>query len=151
MIDLSTLGPDEELGRRVSSRNHSKLVQRGDAPLDLFVGKCAYKLSVDRLHNDYLLEVTAIAVAYDNSRERNFYGWAAITQDVATKNGRSVELSPQPDNKFHADIVLPITDSSDKNEIERHASELAAKSHWQDSALRWTQETGQVAKRGSCS
>lgn len=134
MIDLSRLGPDEELGRRVSSRSVRGLVRRGDAPLSLFAREGTYKLSVDRLHVDYLSEVTAIAADYDRSRERNFYGWAVVTHDVASRNGRHVEPSPQPENKYHADIVLPIIVVSDKKKSEQHASELAAKAHWQDPA-----------------
>ena len=131
MIDLSKLMPDEGLGRRVSSRRDRRYLRRGDAPLSLFARRGTYKLSVDRMHDDYLSEATAIAVNYDKSRERTFYGWAVVTQDVASKHGRYVEPSPQQDNEYHADIVLPVIVASDKKKRDQHAAELAARAHWQ--------------------
>lgn len=136
MIDLSELMPDEELGRRVSSRSHRRLVQRGNAPLSLFVRVGSHELSVDRLHDDYLPEVSAIAVRDDNARSRNFYGWAVVSQDVASRNGRRIEPTPQECNKYHADIVLPIAAVSDKKLREGHATELAARARWQQSSLK---------------
>ena len=124
--------PDEKLGRRVSSRSNRRLVQRGTVPLKLFIRKCTYELSVDRLHDDYFSEITAIADEYDKNRERNFYGWAAVSQEIACRNGRYLKLSPKTYNKFHADIVLPISVVSDKDEREKHATELAAFARWQD-------------------
>ena len=135
MIDLSKLAPDEELGRRVSSNGDRKLVERGDTPLKLFVREGTNELSVDRIHDDDCLsEVTTIATKYDEGRGRHFHGWATVAQDVASKNGRSVEPSPQPDNQYHADIVLPSVVTVDKKASEQHASELAAKARWQVSA-----------------
>ncbi len=134
MIHPSSLTPDEELGRRVSSSKDSRMARRGNIPLRLFLRRDTRELSVDRLRNDCLPEVTAIAVDYDERRDRNFYGWAVVTQDVASRNGRRVEPSPQEDNKYHADIILPDSVLSDKNERERHALELSAEARWQEPA-----------------
>ena len=130
MINPSNLTPDEELGRRVSSSKDSRMARRGNIPLRLFARRDTRELSVDRIREDWLPEVTAIAVNYDEGRNRNFYGWAIVAQDVASSNGRHIELSPQEDNEYHADIVLPDSVLSDKNELERHALELSAEARW---------------------
>ena len=122
---------DEELGRRVSSQKHRRLVQRGDTPLSLFMRKDTYELSVDRLHEYHISEVTKIAVSYDDNRNRTFYGWAVVSQDVAAGSGRNIRPSPKAGNDYHADIILPAIVVSDKREREKHASELAAKARWQ--------------------
>ena len=134
MTHPSNLTPDEELGRRISSSKDSRMARRGNVPLRLFVRRDTRELSVDRLHNDFLREVTEIAVSYDKGRNRNFYGWAVVTQDVASRSGRRIELSPQEDNEYHADIILPVSVLSDKNERERHALELSAEARWQEPA-----------------
>ena len=131
MIDPSNLVPDEKLGRRVSSRKERKKVESGDTPLSLFVRDGSNKLSVDRLRNDYLREITKISKKYDECRGRNFYGWATVSQDVASRNERQIGISPQTDNPYHADIVLPIIVLSDQEKSDEHASELAANAYWQ--------------------
>lgn len=106
------------------------MARRGNIPLRLFARRDTRELSVDRIHEDWLPEIIAIAVNYDEGRNRNFYGWAVVSQDVASSNGRRIELSPQEDNEYHADIVLPDSVLSDKNERERHALELSAEARW---------------------
>lgn len=88
-------------------------------------------LSVDRLREDCLADATDIAVRYDEGRGRTFYGWAAISRSDATQNDREIEPSPQEDNRYHADIVLPPVVISDENEYLKHALELAAQARWQ--------------------
>ena len=140
MIDPASFAPVEELGRRVSSSSVRKPARNGNVPISVFVRKCKLpgryvrKLSTDRLHPEELSEVTAIAVEYDKGRDggRTFYGWAAVSQDAASRNGRRLEPSPQPDNPYHADIILPSAVTSDKKRAEQLASELAAVSRWQD-------------------
>ncbi len=132
MTNPSNLTPDEELGRRVSSSKDSRMARRGNIPLRLFVQRNTRELSVDRIHEDWLPEIIAVAVNYDESRNRNFYGWVVVPQGVASSNGRGIELSPQENNEYHADIVLPDSVLSDKSERERHALELSAEAHWLD-------------------
>ena len=122
-MDPSRLMPDEELGRRISSTRIWKRVQRGVAPLALFQPRPVdnLKLSVDRVRESYLSDLTGIAVRDDQRRDRNFYGWATVTQDVASKSGRYIEPSPKKDNPYHADIVLPDDSDQHKTELAAHA------------------------------
>ena len=98
----------------------------------MFEQRDTNELSVDRVYDDNLSKITNIAVAHEVGRRRNFYGWVAVTQDVAARNGRRIKASPQEDNEFHADIVLPIEVVANKELRQQHALELATYARWQD-------------------
>ena len=135
MFDKAYLGPDERLGRRVHQRGDRAKVQSGNAPLNLFISPDKLKISVDRLHDDFLAAVSVIAdnyYKYEHPEKRNFYGWAEVTQGKASEQGRTVEPSPLQGNKYHAEIVLPFIAAIDSKEMERHAIELAANAFWRD-------------------
>ena len=130
------LGPDEALGRRVASTKTRSKVQAGDAPLTLFItpphNPERHKVSVDRLLDDWLEDATGVADNYyeKNMPERNFYGWAEVSQASAGEQGRSIQLTPLSDNQYHTNIVLPDTAATREQEIEDHAIALAANAHW---------------------
>ena len=132
MSDSSEFAPDEKLGRRVSSSRYINRSKRNNVPARMFEQRGTNELSVDRVYDDNLPKVTNIAVAHDVGRGRSFYGWVVVTQDVAARNGRSIKASPQEDNEFHPDIVLPLEVVSDKEKRQQHASELATYARWQD-------------------
>ena len=129
------IGADERLGRRISSQKHLRLVRRGDAPVSLFMRDDTRYLSVDRLRDDWLADATDVAVGYDQGRGRTFYGWATVSEEQANQSDGVVEPSPQEDNQYHADIVLPLMVMFDKNEYEKRAVELAAQARWQAPAI----------------
>ena len=56
---------------------------------------------------------------------RKFYGWAVLTAAEVSQNERTVVASPEDDNPYHADIVLPEKVADDQIAINRHAQELA--------------------------
>lgn len=60
----------------------------------------------------------------------SFYGWAELSVADAAGNGRMVRVSPKTDNPWHADIILPGEDASDRTACKRHASQLAAVAKW---------------------
>ena len=128
------IGADERLGRRISSQRDRNLVRRGDAPVRLFMREDTRYLSVDRLRDVWLPDVTDVEVRYDKERGRTFRGWAAVSRNDATQNAREVEPSPQEGNQYHADIVLPLTVMFGKDEYQKHAVELAAQARWQPPA-----------------
>ena len=66
------------------------------------------------------------------ARGKTFYGWAVIDAETAASNGRQVTASPQLDNPYHADIVLPDAAVEDREEQKRHAQELADASIWRN-------------------
>lgn len=128
------IGSDERLGRRLSSRKHRNLVRRGNAPVSLFMREDTRILSVDRLRGDWLADATDVAIGYDEGRGRTFYGWATVSEERASQNDRVVDPSPQEDNPYHADLVLPLIVMFNRKTYERHAVELAAQASWQPPA-----------------
>lgn len=92
-------------------------------------------LSVDRLDFAEPEEMATLSdsVAASRSsvdRKVTFYGWAVIAAKDAESNGRQVVYTPQPDNPYHTDIILPDSAAEDRDEQIRHAQELAAASLW---------------------
>ena len=70
-----------------------------------------------------------IAETIANQRKRNFYGWAIVSAENASLDGRRVEASPLQHNQFHADIVLP-PEAKEREEQIMHAQLLADASSW---------------------
>jgi len=102
-------------------------------PLHVFLEKEGEaRLSVDRLDVAPAAEASEIADRVATARKRTFYGWAVVTSETAAANGRRVLATPQPENPYHADIVLPDLAAEDREEQKRHAQELADSSVWRE-------------------
>ena len=117
------IAPDEELGRRIRSSRHLSI------PKHLFIPPPGTHLSVDRLSiasaADAMQELIQLAEKKCTQSGRTFYGWAVLTAAVVRQNERRVVASPEDDNPYHADIVLPEKVADDQLAINRHAQELA--------------------------
>ena len=125
----------ENLGRRLFSKRRRDRARRGRIPLDVFLERLGtIRISVDRLDLSSPLEATAIADRAAKARSKPFYGWAVVTARQAGAKGRRVEASPQPDNPYHADVVLPDVAREDQDKQKRHAQELAKGAAWQERA-----------------
>ena len=131
-----SIAPGERLGRGVSSSRIARRARRPhfQIPLTVFLPpRGESTISVDRLSVAPHDAAATIADRRDRERARTFYGWAVITAEAATYNGREVVASPIPDvNLYHADIVLPQNVALDREEQKRHAQELADASYWND-------------------
>ncbi len=131
MTARGDIGPGENLGRDVFSRSQARRADRGRIPLNVFLEKKGEpRLSVDRLDFASPRDAAEIADRVANGRGRTFFGWAVVKADTAALNGRKVTASPQPDNPYHADIVLPDVAVEDRDEQKRHAQELADGASW---------------------
>ena len=120
---------EDSVGRAVFQSNQWKKVRRndGEMPMDVFLdSKSRNKISVHIL-GDGLKDVAQRCddIAKQRGVNRSFYGWAEVAVAVAEQHGRAVVASPTPDDRWHADIVLPCA-PDDKVERERHAIILAA-------------------------
>ena len=125
----------ENLGRRLFSKRRRDRARRGGIPLDVFLEQAgATLISVDRLDLSSPSEATAIADRAAKARKKPFYGWAVVTAQQASTNGRRVEASPQLDNPYHADVVLPDVAGEDQDKQKSHAQELAKGAAWQERA-----------------
>ena len=118
------IADDEELGRSLFSRRHGyrAFMERPGVRM----------LSVDRL--TYAPPDFAIANADRTARMRNrtFYGWLVITVGRAVAEGFRIQASPLPDgsNPYHADIILPESAVSNRDERLRLAQLLADAAQW---------------------
>jgi hypothetical protein len=126
------IGAEENLGRRVYSEAAAKRARRSTVPHREFLAKRGdTSISVDRLSAVALDEVAVLAQDASASRAgRPFYGWASVTCDAASRNGRRVIASPDDRNPYHGEIVLPDSAASDRDEQIRHAQALADASRW---------------------
>lgn len=117
------IAPDEELGRRVRSKRHRSL------PKHLFLPDPGPDASVDRLtiasNQDEMQELIDLAKRQCAQRERNFYGWAVLTAAEVSQNEGTVVASPQDDNPYHADIVLPEKVAHDPIKIAQKLADAA--------------------------
>ena len=93
-------------------------------------------ISVDRLDFAEPEEMATlgdkVAVGRSVDRTVSFYGWAVIAAEDAGSSERQVVATPQPDNPYHTDIILPDSIVEDRDEQVRHAQELADASHWRE-------------------
>ena len=133
----------ENLGRIIVSESQAKNFRKNKKrKFHVFLEvKGKRTLSVDRLDIGPLeyLVLNGEKVAANRKRpdgsQRVFWGWAVITAENASTNGREVVASPQKDNPYHADIILPdispdITSAENKKRQERHAQQLADRASW---------------------
>lgn len=140
----SEVAPEEELARSVFSQRHVKevkgqphkvLFKAFEPPRDRDIpGQRITEISVDRFN--YLDMDTAVqlgdARANYRSSTANFYGWAIISAQDASQEGREVVSSPswEDQNPSHADIHLPASTAHDEDDRNFHMSGLAEKSCW---------------------
>ena len=117
----------ERLGRELFSRSHA----RPRIPWYAFEKARDNKgLSVDRM--DFADEASMARIGKRNATKRplradgqtpTFRGWAILPVAKAKQNGRTIEYSPENDNPYHSDIILPASD--DGNSPKTHAQNLA--------------------------
>lgn len=124
--------PDEALGRCVfSSRDARRGRRRGRVRFNVFLEKPHVQdLSVDRLDRAPVEEAVRLGVLAAEKRQRAFYGWGVVTAEAAAANDRRVAATPRPDNRIHADIILPDPAVSDREEQKVQAQQLADLSLW---------------------
>ena len=125
------IAPEENLGRDVFSSGQARRADRGRVPIHVFLEREGEpELSVDRLDLASPGEAAEIADRVAAGRGKTFYGWAVVDAETAGSNERQVTASPQLDNPYHADIVLPDPAVEDREEQKRHAQELADEATW---------------------
>ena len=132
MTTPDDLAPNEKLGRGVFSSDDQKRAQRlGKVRPKVFLEKRGNtEISVNRIDCMSPQEEAAIGNKLAALRKRTFYGWAIVTVKQACANHRRVSATPQDDNRYHADIILPDPAGEDYEEQMRHAQELADTSCW---------------------
>ena len=121
---------DGAVGRAIFQSGDWKKMQKGagNAPVSIFLDKKSpLAISVFLLDITSDAELTQIGddMASQRAGKRTFYGWAELSVADASEDERRVHATPRTENQWHADIVLPSTVETDKQERERHAQRLA--------------------------
>ena len=134
-VPPTELDANEDLGRAVSSRRSRNRARRGVINYrDFLESEEAESISVDRMDHAQIDELAAWSRerARNRGTDRRFYGWAVLKVRDAEKDGRTVEATPTPRNRCHADIFLHVTATGEerKDQQEEHAHQLAAHSRW---------------------
>ena len=64
---------------------------------------------------------------------REFHGWAIVTVNDASANGRWVMESPLDDNPYHSDIYMELPEGDERRDMQKeHSVNLAANATWED-------------------
>lgn len=130
---IDDLSPNELIGRGISSSKEARRARQNRISKSVFdPGEGKSDISVDRISAAPISEITKIAEKRDTDRSRTFYGWAAISVELASANKRRVVKSPIRNvNPYHADIKLPAAAADDVYQRAQHLQQLADASSWQ--------------------
>ena len=123
----------ESLGRGVFSQRIKRQAIRRISP-NVFKSKNSTQISVNRLDWTTSVEMAKIAVA-NRPDDKPFYGWAVVSAEIASMNGREVRATPYENNPCHADILLPSNDEKEMEELMQHLTELAGSATWRGSPI----------------
>ena len=142
----------DKLGRDVRSRRDRKHIIGGRPCPSLFIDNASpTNLSVSRLtpkpgqappvDRPYLCSDAELAQISDRrvsdlkragklAPNQEFRGWAELSVEDAGQDGRTVLPDPLPDNRSHAQIVLPAEAEEDYEYRMQQAAALSTKTTW---------------------
>ena len=123
----------EQLGRRIFSRKAAARAHRGRILPKIFKSGTVL-ISVDRISAAPLEDVEQAARRASGDRSNSLEGWAVVRCVVVRESGRRVRATPTDANPYHADVVLPLKDSSDRRLLDQHAQDLAKAAKWMPSS-----------------
>ena len=134
---LPELRKTENIGRSVfSGRAARRARKKGTIIPDVFLESLeADSISVDRMDHAPRMVLAALStqIGQNRTRPQDFHGWAVMTVEDAESNGRTVMVTPNDFNRFHADIFLNLSDDSERRDRQKqHANELATLATWWD-------------------
>ena len=127
------VGDWEELGRSIFSSRQSRTAANTGVPFQVFLERAGQReISIDRLTLAPPADAAANALraAAQRNPPRNFYGWAVVVAQHIRNAGCAVMASPLPDNRYHADIILPDDAVGDADAQREYAIKMAGMSRW---------------------
>lgn len=134
-LDCVLLVAGRQLGRRVRSESRARKSYRNQADSrrrciskDVFMPPSgSVTLSVDCLGVIFDGQMAQIAIKQLARADKKFFGWYVLTVGDVYKNGCTLRISPKKENRYHADIVLPVDPESKdyRDELKRIANDLA--------------------------
>ena len=117
----------ERVGRRVSSESSARRAHRGKYSYRDFLPRAGERcMSVDRLDFASISDLTNIVRSYNHP----FYGWLTKTTGHVRDLACDVKSDPNPENPYHALIVLPTEIATDRDRQKHKARVLAEVCNW---------------------
>lgn len=127
-VSLGEIGAKENIGRELLSKGNFN--KSGRIKYQAFFLRQNVPLSVNRLHWAHKGALRALGERNAAAGNRTFYGWAKLTVEKASGDGRTVVASPIPaSNPFHAEIHLPAR-ANDEFERRQIAVKVATASRF---------------------
>ena len=124
----------ENVARAITTSTEARHARNGKVPASVFTHYGHSKISVDRI--DRMEEDEAVRhgdeIAAKRGANRTFYGWATMAVAAVREEGCDAEAAPEPDNDWHAHIVMPPPAAVDEDLHDEHAGKLARRAVWQD-------------------
>ena len=124
----------ENIARAITTSTEARHARNGNVPASVFTYYGHSEISVDRI--DRMEEREAVrhgdGIAARRGANRTFYGWAVMTVETAREEGCDAEEAPEPDNDWHAHIVMPQPAAFDDNLHDEHAGKLARRAIWRE-------------------
>lgn len=131
IMELPDIESFERLSRSVFSNKVAQKAQRGSMDRKIFLeAPERTSISVDRMDHAPIEVMAGLSRIRAQNRTGEFQGWAILTVRDARLDGRTVEATPTPDNRFHADIFLNVAEEERRDSQKHHAQELAKHSRW---------------------
>lgn len=130
--ELPDLRPNDFLGRSVFSSGQARRAERRAVPHHVFLElEEAESLSVNRLDHASDTVMAEIGDNFAILRGRNFYGWATVTVEEGSRDGREVAAAPLSYNLYHAEIYLNVPEDAERRDRQvQHATDLATAANW---------------------
>ena len=125
---------DETLARAVVSSMEAKLSRGGDVPATVFIYHGNFEISVDRVSKMTTIEAVRHGeiIASERGSNRSFYGWATLTRPKVLDAKCGCRASPEVNNLWHVDILMPEAAAGDDRLHDEFAAALARRSFWRD-------------------
>ena len=131
MMVPKTVAGRERVGRRVSSESNARKAKRGKYVYWHFLPNSGERyMSVDRLDFASTSDMTKIVRSYGHP----FQGWLTKTAEDVRDLNCEVKSDPNPENPYHALIILPTEVAGDRDRQKHKARELAEVCKWYEPA-----------------
>ena len=124
----------ENVARAITTGTEARRARSGNVPASVFTYYGHFQISVDRIDRMEKDEAARHGdeIAAKRGANRTFYGWAVMTVEAVREAGCDAESAPEPDNDWHAHIVMPPPAALDEDLHDEHAGRLARRAVWQD-------------------
>ena len=121
----------EKVAHVITTSTEARRSRNGNVPASVFTYYGHSEISVDRMEHDEVVQ-HGEDIAAKRGANRTFYGWAVMLAATVRDADCDAESAPDPDNDWHAHIVMPQPAALDTDLHDEYAGRLARRAVWQD-------------------